>query len=280
MLNVLLLLFELQFFAVVTHNICHAVHFVLDALSASGHFTITCLFFLESYAHVLLDLSGLDCLLSLGFSNQLFLGLHVVFDDLHGCLALLLFTSCLVHTLVLKLRCKLRYAIALLSLTLVKIVLLLLFDLLEHGIALGLGLEHLLLCDYFLLSLNFELFLGLVEDALVEVLTLFRCLVAKFLPEFDLLVKHFFDLLNAILLLLFLLAHLLLVQLLAELLDLAPLVLADVARQVLDQLPAILLRPVQIVVDLLGGGERLRLGLAIVGQRAHLGLPTHLLRHQ
>ena len=102
----------------------------MDALSASGHFTITCLFFLESYAHVLLDLSGLDRLLSLGFSNQLFLGLHVVFDDLHGCLALLLFTSSLVHTLVLKLCCKFRDAIALLSLPLVKIVLLLLFDLL------------------------------------------------------------------------------------------------------------------------------------------------------
>ena len=128
LLNVLFLLSELQLFAVVAHHIRHAVHFVLDSLSASCHFTITCLFFLESHAHVLLDLGGLVSLLAFGFSNQLFLSRHVVFDDFHGSLALILFTSSLVHTLVLKLCCKLLYAVTLLSLSLVKVVLLLLFD--------------------------------------------------------------------------------------------------------------------------------------------------------
>ena len=106
-----------------------------------------------------------------------------------------------------------------------------------------------------MLALDLELFPGLVENALIKVFTLLRCLIAKLLPEFDLLVQHVFDLLDTILLLLFLLADLLLVQLLAELLNFAPLVLANIRRQVVYLAFSAVSWPSSEIVDLLFFGR-------------------------
>ena len=111
---------------------------------------------------------------------------------------------------------------------------LLLLRLFEHDVA------HLFLLDDFLLklgllySLYLEFLLGLV-DHLPIILSLFnQILLADFVPELDLLVEDVAHLLHSCLLFLLLLLDLLLVEALAEALDLAPLVLADVGGHVFD----------------------------------------------
>lgn len=154
--------------------------------------------------------------------------MHVVLDDFHGSLALSLFRLCFVGSLLLELGSKFSNTIAFLSLALISVILLLLLDLFEHLVTLLLGLDNLLLLLDLLLPFDLQLLPRLVENALIEILLLLRCFFTQLLPDFDLLVQDLFDLLYAILLLLFGLTHLLFVELLAELLDLTPLVLADV----------------------------------------------------
>ena len=278
LLDVLFLLAQLQLFAVIAHHITHLVHFVLDAFTASSDLSLASLLFLEGHTHVLLHLLRLIQFRQLRLIDELLFRLHVVLDDFHGSLALSQFGLRFVGSLLLELGSKFSHTVAFLSLALISVHLLLLLDFFEHLVALLLGLDNLLLLLHLLLAFDLQLLPRLIENALVEVLLLLHSLVAQLLPELDLLVEDLFDLLDAILLLLFGLALLLFVELLAELLDLAPLVLTNVRRQVLHVLASSLNLPIHEVIKLRllfacgGQRERLRLRFAIMGKRSVLCL--------
>lgn len=75
---------------------------------------------------------------------------------------------------------------------------------------------------------------GFIKQSFVEILTLFLILFTKLSPQFNLLVKHIFDLLTLDLGSDLLLLLLFFIESLAEFLDLAPLVVADIAWQVFN----------------------------------------------
>ncbi len=65
LLDVLLLLLYLQFFAVVFHSVTHAIHNGLNAATTLCHLVLTGLLFFELHAHVLFNLlsfSPFDCI--------------------------------------------------------------------------------------------------------------------------------------------------------------------------------------------------------------------------
>ena len=277
LLDVLFLLAQLQLFAVIANHIAHCVHLVLNALTARSYLSLTSLLFFQGHSHILLNLFRFVHFRLLCLIGELLFRLHIVLDDFHGSLALSLFRRSFVGSLFLELGSKFSNTIAFLSLALISVHLLLLLDLFEHLVSLHLGLDNLLLLLDLLLPFDLQLLPRLVEDALVEILFLLICFFTQLLPEFDLLVQNLFDLLDAILLLLFGLAQLLFVELLAELLDLAPLVFADVRGQVFHILATALDLPIHEVIKLRLFGRRrqrkwLRLRFAIMSKRRMLCL--------
>jgi len=64
LLDVLLLLLHLHLFAIIFDHVDHAIHHGLDLLATGSNHLLTVLLFLQSHAHVLLDLIGVglfDC---------------------------------------------------------------------------------------------------------------------------------------------------------------------------------------------------------------------------
>ena len=109
-----------------------------------------------------------------------------------------------------------------------------------------------------MLALNLQVFLGLLHHFLLKFLPFLEIFCPELLPQLDLIVEHRSHLLNLLHLNLLLLLELLLVQPLAELLDLAPLIVANVRRHVLDLhlLAVLLLADLRVLIyaTQLGGG--------------------------
>mmetsp|Transcript_26051 Transcript_26051/g.32515 ORF Transcript_26051/g.32515 Transcript_26051/m.32515 type:complete len:257 (-) Transcript_26051:1167-1937(-) len=204
LLDVLFLLPQLELFTAVLDHICHAIHLVLNALSTVLQFLLAQLLLFQGQAHILLDLLSLMLLVAFHLGHSLPLLLHVVLYHFHCSLTRLLLSLCLVCALLFEFGSQLSHAVSLLVLALFSNLHLFSFDFVKHGVALSLRLDHLLLLLKLLFTLNLELFLGLVENKLVEVLALLACLLAQLLSKFDLLIEHLLNLLDALLLLLLL----------------------------------------------------------------------------
>ena len=189
--------------------------------------------------------------------------LHVVLDDLHCSLALLLLYRSLVITFILKVISKLCDSIPLLSFVLVSVSLLLGLHFFEHQVTLLFLIQHFLLLLFLLFAFDIELLTGLIQDFLIKILALFSLLLTQFLPQFDLLFEYLSDFLDLVLSFLFLFSHLFLMKALAELLNLAPLVFTYVRGQVINLLLSHPLPSNREVVDMRCSRGRGTNGLAI-----------------
>ena len=121
----------------------------------------------------------------------------------------------------------------------------------QHLVPLLFRFDDLLLHFHLLLGLDFQLFFGLVQDALVEVLALLQLLLTLLLPQFNLLLQHLANLLHFLLLQLLLPLLLLLMHALSEFLNFAPLVLTDVRGNVVDSASVMPQRLAHEIVKLL-----------------------------
>ena len=262
LLDVFFLLLELQFLAVIFHVIGHPIHESLDALRTILRLLLSLLFLIKGQAHVGLQLLRIELLVCLVLRLTLPLLMHVVPDDLHCSLALLLLHRSLVLTFILEVISKLRDPIPLLSFELISVSLLLGLHFFEHQVTLLFLLQHLLLLLFLLFALDVELLAGLLQDFLIKILAFFSLLLTQFLPQFDLLFEYLSDFLDLVLCFFFLFSQLFLMKALAELLNLAPLVFTYVRGQVINLLLSDLLPSKRKVVDM-RCGRGVTNGLAI-----------------
>ena len=234
LLYVLLLLFHLHLLVVVLNDVAHAIHDGLDALATSGHSSLSVLLLLELDFHVVLNLLCISFLNLLDLSDTFALLLHVLFDNFHCSLAFFDFLGRFVSAFLLDLGCKFSYAALLLILAILLIINLLLLRLLEHDVTHAFLFNDLGLKVVLLLAFSIHLTLRLFKYSLVKVLSFVFSLFTKLGPKLNLLIKHVTNLLHTVDMICLLLSDLLLVEFLAELLDLTPLVIADIGRQVLN----------------------------------------------
>ena len=228
LLDVLLLLLHLQFFAVIFHSVTHAIHNGLNATSALCHLMLSGLLFFKLHAHILFNLlsfSSFDCI---KFSLSLLLFNHIVLDNLHCSLTLSHLLPFFVLFLFLEICCQFSHSLSFLCLALLLLNNLLLLSFLEHSITLMLLLFDFISKIHLLFSLHFHLLSSSVEKLFIEVLSLFDIFLAQLLTKLDLLIENVSNLFRFLNVLCLLLPDLLFVEFLAEFLNLAPLIVTNV----------------------------------------------------
>ena len=226
--NVLLLLLELEFFAVVLDDISHGIHDGLDALASLHVLMLALTLLFKRDSHVFFDLFGISSLDFLELLDLLLLLGHVVLNDFHSSLALTHLLSDLVALLLFDLSGQLGNPVLLLILAAQLIVNLLLLRLFKHYITHAFLLDDLSLQLHLLLAFDLHFLTGLTQNLLVEVLPFLKVLLAELSSQFDLLVKNFTDVLLALVVFFLDATLLFLVKTLAKLLNLTPLVVRDI----------------------------------------------------
>ena len=234
LLNVFFFLLQAHLLSIVSDHITHLVHFLLDSAATFCDLTLTRLLLLNCDAHIGLQLVGIRLFTSFEFGHALSFFVHIVFNDLHCSLTFLYFQFTFMNAFFFKVSGQLGTSGFFLFLTPRELLYLLLLRLLHHFVTHLLLLSGLdqLLC--LLLALNLQVFLGLFEHFSVKLLSFLEVFRSELLPQLDLIVEYFPDLLDLLYLNLLLLLELLFVQLLSELLDFAPLVITYVRRHVFN----------------------------------------------
>ena len=228
LLNVFFFLLQAHLLAIVSDHVAHLVHFLLNATATLGDLSLARLLFLICYAHICLYLIRICLLTCFEIGHTLSFFYHVVFDNFHCSLTFLYFNLIFRHSLLLKVSSQLGTSGFFLFLAPRELFDLLLLRLLHHLVTHLLLLGRLDQLLSFLLALNLQVFLGLLHHFHLKFLSFLQVFRSELLPQLDLIVEHRSHLLNLLHLNLLLLLELLLVQPLAELLDLAPLVVANV----------------------------------------------------
>ena len=111
--NILFLLLQLEFFAIVFDNIAHAVHDCLNATTTISDLLLSLALLLEFHLHVFLNLLGLLLLNLFQLCDSLLLLIHVVFYYFHCSFTLLNFSLSLGLFLLLKVSCQLSNSLSL-----------------------------------------------------------------------------------------------------------------------------------------------------------------------
>ena len=211
LLYVQFLLLSHPFLLVVADYVAHRVHHGLDALAPLRHLCLPGLLLLQSQPHVLRDLLLVFPLDLFQLDLALAFLVEVLLDDAHRGLAFFHFLARLRVPLFHDFGRQSVNSLLLLVSVPLGVVCLFLFGFCQHNVT------HLFLLDDFELHLSFllpfklKLFLGLLQDLLVEVFSFFLGFFTELGPESNLLVEHISHLFLGFLMLSFLHFDLLLV---------------------------------------------------------------------